>query len=404
MEANTAESENKAKVEYDDCVKNETNVKCEHSVKNEAKLESADVKSEAEEEYDVKNELYDATVINEPIVEYNDSVKYEAEMECDGFSNEARFDYNNMIHEAKEDRDGEAKLHDCDFVMNEAKVKCDDAEVEYNESVKYDAKVECDGFISDGKVQYNDCVLNEAKAECDGGNEVIVEYEDDIVKNEVFIEYKDVKSEDYNEIAKNEPKVEYADVKSEVYNEIAKNEAKVEYEAEIGDCEHRLDYDESVKNHHESCDSIMEKNISDDNGRMELEFEQCLAKMVDIRKKALDNIGIAQQQQKYYYDAKHCKDKEKYEVGTLVLLKNSKKLSRKGSKMEQNWTGPYRIHEVTGKNTFRLSCCRGSEEKILKTLVNITRLKLYHERSTGEVIKKIAIVTVSTLTFCYSGC
>ena len=39
-----------------------------------------------------------------------------------------------------------------------------------------------------------------------------------------------------------------------------------------------------------------------------------MAKMVDIRKKALANIDIAQQQQKIYYDAKHCKDKEKYDV------------------------------------------------------------------------------------------
>ena len=39
--------------------------------------------------------------------------------------------------------------------------------------------------------------------------------------------------------------------------------------------------------------------------------------MIEIRKKALENIGIAQDKQKKYYDAKHCKDKEKFEVSTI---------------------------------------------------------------------------------------
>ena len=39
-----------------------------------------------------------------------------------------------------------------------------------------------------------------------------------------------------------------------------------------------------------------------------------------IRKAALDNIKVAQRQ-KMQYDAKHCKDKAKYKVGTLVLVK-----------------------------------------------------------------------------------
>ena len=52
----------------------------------------------------------------------------------------------------------------------------------------------------------------------------------------------------------------------------------------------------------------------------------------------MKNIGIAHQRQKFYYDAKHSNDKEKYKVGTLVLLQNSKKLSKKGSKMEPNLT------------------------------------------------------------------
>ena len=67
--------------------------------------------------------------------------------------------------------------------------------------------------------------------------------------------------------------------------------------------------------------------------------------MVVLRKKALENIRHAQEKQKMYYDKKHCKDKEKYTVGVLVLVRNSKKLSRKGSKLEPDWSEPYVIHE-----------------------------------------------------------
>ena len=52
--------------------------------------------------------------------------------------------------------------------------------------------------------------------------------------------------------------------------------------------------------------------------------------MVDVRKKALENIRKAQGRQKVYYDRIYCKDRELYEVGTLVLLKNGKKLTKKG--------------------------------------------------------------------------
>ena len=41
--------------------------------------------------------------------------------------------------------------------------------------------------------------------------------------------------------------------------------------------------------------------------------------MIEVRKKALENIQSAQERQKKYYDAKHCKDKEQYEVGAPVL-------------------------------------------------------------------------------------
>eukprot|EP00731_Ephydatia_muelleri_P027168 Em0019g41a len=106
--------------------------------------------------------------------------------------------------------------------------------------------------------------------------------------------------------------------------------------------------------------------------------------MVDVRKKALENIMKAQGRQKVYYNQVHCKDREKYKVGTLVLIKNSKKLSKKGSKMEPNWTGPYLIHEVLSKGTYRLSK-PNSPFQVLAQKYNMTRLKIFYQKVQVDV-------------------
>ena len=112
-------------------------------------------------------------------------------------------------------------------------------------------------------------------------------------------------------------------------------------------------------------------------------LEEHIKKMVTIRRKALENIQVAQKRQKTQYDAKHSQDKAMYKVGTLVLVKNSRKLSRKGSKMAPNWFGPYCIHEVLKKGTFRLSQAE-DDKKVLTQIYNITRLKLYYQRQAAD--------------------
>ena len=78
--------------------------------------------------------------------------------------------------------------------------------------------------------------------------------------------------------------------------------------------------------------------------------------MIRIQRPALHNLRKAQKRQKTYYDKLHSADKLSYKVGTLVLVKNSKKDTKKGSKLEQNWSGPvYFIIEVLQKGTFRLA-------------------------------------------------
>lgn len=110
-----------------------------------------------------------------------------------------------------------------------------------------------------------------------------------------------------------------------------------------------------------------------------LTFEASVSHMIEIRRKSLENIQVAQERQKKYFHAKHCKDKSKYSVGSLVLLLNSRKLSKKGLKMEPDWTGPYAIHEVMSKGTYRL-CDPTDSSKVLPQIYNMSRLKLYFQQ------------------------
>ena len=89
------------------------------------------------------------------------------------------------------------------------------------------------------------------------------------------------------------------------------------------------------------------------------------------------NVNEAQERQKKHYDAKH--QQALFEIGQVVLVKNMKKLSKKGDKMEPNWTGPYEVAECVGNNNYRLRRRAGNKE-LLKSMFNSTRLKLFNER------------------------
>ena len=77
-----------------------------------------------------------------------------------------------------------------------------------------------------------------------------------------------------------------------------------------------------------------------------------------------------------------------YKDGTLVLPKNSKKLLKKGSKMAPNWTGPFLIHEVLPKGTYRLSY-PNPPFKVLAQKYNMTRLKIFNQKAAVSLIRCI---------------
>ena len=91
-----------------------------------------------------------------------------------------------------------------------------------------------------------------------------------------------------------------------------------------------------------------------------------------IRSNAEANISRAQKKQKEQYDAKH--QSQVLPVGEEVLLENTAEKQRKGGKMCAKWLGPYTIHKEMGKGVYQL---KNSANKILKTCVNVKRLKKY---------------------------
>ena len=54
-----------------------------------------------------------------------------------------------------------------------------------------------------------------------------------------------------------------------------------------------------------------------------------------------------------------------------------RKLSRKGGKLDNEWTGPYTITEVCGKGLYSLKNAHG---KVIKKKYNGIQLKKYEER------------------------
>ncbi len=56
-----------------------------------------------------------------------------------------------------------------------------------------------------------------------------------------------------------------------------------------------------------------------------------------------------------------------------------RKLSQKGSKMEQNWQGPYEVVEKVGDGNYQLR--KKGSKATMKTMYNSSRLKPFQERT-----------------------
>ena len=112
----------------------------------------------------------------------------------------------------------------------------------------------------------------------------------------------------------------------------------------------------------------------EENSSKEEDLDQYMKAMVDwaekVNKKAKDNIENAQRKQKKRYDAIHAPPN--FSVGEKVWRYNGRKDTRKGGKLDWNWTGPYQIAECTTEGTYRLKNKKGLQ---LKQAVSSIHLK-----------------------------
>ena len=96
------------------------------------------------------------------------------------------------------------------------------------------------------------------------------------------------------------------------------------------------------------------------------------------------NIKAAQMKQKIQYASRR-KPKKSFKPGDKVLVFNSRKASRKGSKMQSSWRGLYIIAEVFPKSLYRLK--NPHSGSCLEKKVNSTLLKRYVTRSKETSVK-----------------
>ena len=110
--------------------------------------------------------------------------------------------------------------------------------------------------------------------------------------------------------------------------------------------------------------------------------EEVLASAERVRSAAHDhaaiNIKKAQEKQAQYFNARH--QGKVVQIGTLVLVYNSKDAVRMEKSLRNPWSGPYRVVEVYPNGNLRLM--NPKTNKILANKVPANRVQLYVQRKT----------------------
>ncbi len=102
--------------------------------------------------------------------------------------------------------------------------------------------------------------------------------------------------------------------------------------------------------------------------------QEVFQKQQSIFQIADERIKESQKKQKEQYQKRKGLIDHDFKTGSMVLRRNMKQKTRKGSKNEDRWLGPYTIVEIL-KTSCRLKNVSG---KLLKTQININQLKPYH--------------------------
>ncbi|KAG7165828.1 pol Retrovirus-related Pol polyprotein from transposon-like 9, partial [Homarus americanus] len=103
----------------------------------------------------------------------------------------------------------------------------------------------------------------------------------------------------------------------------------------------------------------------------------------DLCSAVSSNIASAQSRQKENYDRHHESNKEII-TGSIVYIKNCRRIHRMGSKLEPRWTGPYTVVESLSKGRIKLENVK--TDKILSNTYHASNLKIYTDAtSTSDV-------------------
>jgi hypothetical protein len=127
-------------------------------------------------------------------------------------------------------------------------------------------------------------------------------------------------------------------------------------------------------------DSVPEEVQDEDLDRY---MKSMLAWGEKVNESAKGNILKAQNEQKKRYDAK--RKPPRFLVGDEVWRYNGRKDTRKGGKLTWNWTGPYKICEVTTRGTYLLQNRKGVS---LKQAVSSIHLKAVVDPSKKLVLQE----------------
>ena len=98
-------------------------------------------------------------------------------------------------------------------------------------------------------------------------------------------------------------------------------------------------------------------------------------KIKNTRETTSRNISVEQEKQKAQFAKRKTKKSETIGVGMQVLKYNANKRTRKGDRLQPEYSGPYTIEDITtGKVTLR----NKDTNQVLKRKCSIKDLKIYH--------------------------
>ncbi|MCP4491266.1 MAG: transposase family protein [Gammaproteobacteria bacterium] len=115
------------------------------------------------------------------------------------------------------------------------------------------------------------------------------------------------------------------------------------------------------------------EDAESDDDLLQREVEDRMQKQENLHEMVRENIVHEQAKQKASYDAKHAPPP--FHKGDKVLLQATRKRTRMGEELADNFTGPYTIAALTKANTAKL---RDTNEKVLAKTVSLARLKHFH--------------------------